>query len=289
MLIRFGIATIFVVMLSSVKCLLNQGTVSSGEDGQLVAELIRNVTRLTQDLDAAAAREQVNMAYLMTSNTRLHQSFVKLQETLEKERNQSIEHQSIADQQQRIDNLEKEHNHWKQSLAKLQETLQRERNQSMELRQEMNKTIADQQLRIEYLEKEIVEQNMTNTLQQEKVDTLESKNNETNIEQHRQRDEINTIGQRMNQSFGAYQVILHDVVDKYDHLVNLFNNGTRTLNQNVADLGRQFHYLSLSLLDVQRNYAAVNASLTGTYTMYFNTEGDLILLRYIQYFKIGLN
>ena len=147
----------FVVILPSVKCLLNHGTVPSGLDDKLVAELIQNVTRLTQDLDAAAAREQVNMTYLMTSNTQLHQSFVQLQETLEKERNQSIELQPIADQQRRIENLEKEQNQWKQSLAKLQATLQNERNQSMELRQRMNKTIADQQRRIEYLSRSLLD------------------------------------------------------------------------------------------------------------------------------------
>ena len=140
MLIFLGTAAMFVVILPSVKCLLNQGTVSSGLDDKIVMELIQNVTRITQDLDAAAAREQVNMAYLMTSNAQLHQSFVKLQETLEKERNKSIEPQSIADQQRRIENLEKEQNQWKQSLSKLQATLQKERNQSMELRQRMNKT-----------------------------------------------------------------------------------------------------------------------------------------------------
>ena len=72
----------------------------------------------------------------------------------------------------------------------------------------------------------------------------------------------------MNQSFGAYEVILHDVVYKYNQLVSLISNQTRTLNHSVAELGRQFHYLTLSLLDAERKYAAINESLTGTYAMY---------------------
>ena len=153
------------------ECLLNPGTISGGHQDKLVTELIQNVSRLNQAFDAAAAREQTNMANLIKENIQLHKNVSKLQRT-------------IADQQQRLDHLEKE----KQQLDN-----------------------------------------------------------------------------RMNQSFGAYQLMLQDIVDKHNQQTSLINNQSVALNQDVANLGKQFHYLSLSLSDTEKKCTAINASLMGMY------------------------
>ena len=54
---------------------------------------------------------------------------------------------------------------------------------------------------------------------------------------------------RMNQSFSAYQILLHDAVDKLAPL----QNNSLALNKGFSDLTKQFHYVSLSVLDVEKS------------------------------------
>ena len=105
----------------------------------------------------------------------------------------------------------------------------------------LQQTIADQQQILEHLEKEIVDHKRNNTLQQQRMDS------------------------RMNQSFGAYQLMLQDIEDKHNQHVSAYNNQSFAPNQSVADLAKQIHFLSLSLLDTEKKYAAINAKLTGKY------------------------
>ena len=312
-----GIAIVFVTLLPPIECLLNQGAISGGHEDKLVTELIQNVTRLNQAMDAASAREQANMADLIKANIQLQQNFTRLQQT-------------IADDKQRIEYIEKEradHNRTntceQQRLIELESAEINNNKTITELRQriyeleketvEQNRTITIQQQRIDELENaavnytktsinqgqkideleiKILDHNKTNTVQQQRIDELKDANinyNKTLLGQQQKMNEIENVNfglhqtlscinrtfvmyqtkidSRMNQSFGAYQVILHDIVDKHNQHVSVFNNQSIALNQSVADLGKQFHYLSLSLLDTEKKYAAINASLTGTYEL----------------------
>ena len=300
-----GIVIVYVSVLPSVVCLLNHGTISGGHQDKLVTELIQNVSRLNQALDAATAREQSNMADFIKANIQLQQSFIKLQETLRLERNQSVDlqqrlNQTIVDQQRRIENLEKEmvdHNRTN--------TIQQQRIDELE-KADINhtETITSQQQTINELEKELADHNMTSIAQQQRIAELgraEIHHNKTLSEQQRTMNELQNdklvlnkilisnrqkldylestgininrtfhlyqteMDSKMNQSFGAYQVILHDIVDKHNQDVTVYNNQSIALNQSVADLGKQLHYLSLSLLDTEKKCIAINASLTGMY------------------------
>ena len=70
---------------------------------------------------------------------------------------------------------------------------------------------------------------------------------------------------KMNNSFSAYEVILHDVVDRHNQHVAAFNNQTRLFDQKLADLGKQFHYLSLSVFSYDKKTAAMNETLNGEF------------------------
>ena len=134
----------------------------------------KNVTRLSEAMDAAAAREQTNMADFTKANIQLQQSFSKLQETLRPERNQSVELQqrlnrTIVDQQRRIENLEKETvDHNTTSKAQQQRIVELERVES-----NYNETILCQQQKITELEKDIVDHKGTKTVQQQRIDELD--------------------------------------------------------------------------------------------------------------------
>ena len=196
----------FFTALQWTECLSKQGAISGDDRDKLVTELIQNVSRLNQAMDTATAREQANMADLIKANIQLQQKFTKLQETIQRERNES---------------------------------------------QHQNETIHDQLRIIEHL--------------RQRIDELEN----DNLQQNQTLADINLrqteMDSRMNQTFAAYQMILDDTVDKHNHHVTLYKNQSRTLNRSVADLGKQFHYLSLSLLDTEKKCVAINASLTGTY------------------------
>ena len=245
----FGIAIVFVVVFPFIECLLNQGAASDGHPEKLITELIQNVSRLNQAIDAVSAREQTNMADLIRENIQLQRNFTELQSTMQQERFQSIEHQ-----------------------------------------QRLNQTIAAHQRRIENLEKEAVDHNITSKLQQHRIVQLEKAEislkqkiyeletgkmelNQTLIDINRTLNARQTeIDNRMNQSFGAYQVILHDIVDKHNHHVAVYNNQSIALNQSVADLSKQFHYLSLSFADSKKEYVVLNASFSGKFIDIINTN-----------------
>ena len=204
MLSIFSIAIVYVVVFPSVECLLNQGAKSGDHQDKLITELIQNITRLNEAMEAVAAREQTNMADLIKANIQLQQNFTKLQDTVQRERIES---------------------------------------------RRQNKTIIDQQRTIEHL--------------RQRIDELEHGNfqqNQTLMDFNLHQTEMDI---RMNETFGAYQVILHDIVDKHNQHVSVYNNQSIALNQSVSDLGKQLHYLSLSLSDTEKNCVAINASLTG--------------------------
>ena len=265
MLRSFGIAIVFVAVLASVGCLLNQGTISGRHQDKLITELIQNVSSLNQAVAAAAAREQANMADLIKANIQLQQNFSKFQQT-------------ISDQQQKLEHLEMQviyHNR--------NNTVQHQRIIELESAEiDNNKTITELQQRIYELEKETVYQNMTNAVQQHKIDEMEQAAiiyTKAFIRQQQKIDELENVNSginrtlnmhqlemdsRLNSSFGAYQVMLQDIVEKYNQHESVFNNQSIALNQSVADLGKQFHYLSLFLSDTEKK---INASLTGTYEL----------------------
>ena len=68
---------------------------------------------------------------------------------------------------------------------------------------------------------------------------------------------------RMNESLAAHRVILHDLVDRFNEQASLYDNRTHDLNRSMTDLGKQFHYLSLSVLDSEKKLAQLNATLSG--------------------------
>ena len=100
-----------------------------------------------------------------------------------------------------------------------------------------------------------LELNKTITSQQQKLESLWM--TETDINRTLQLL-ISEMNRRMNESFGAYQMILHDIMDTNNHHVSEFNSQSITVNKSVIDLRKQFHYLSLSLLDTEKNCAAIN-------------------------------
>ena len=122
-----------------------------------------------------------------------------------------------------------------------------------------NKSLSDQQRTINEIQNDKLELNKSLIMHQQKLDLLESTGISFNRTFHLYQTEMDS---KMNQSLGAYQVILHDIVDKHNQHVSLYNNQSTSLNQSVAGLGKQLHSLSLSLLDTEKKCAAINASLT---------------------------
>ena len=128
----------------------------------------------------------------------------------------------------------------------------------------MNQTIREQHQKIENLEIQSIEQNDTIS----KLESLVFKMNQTvGNEQQRTSDRCNehyrNLDGRMNATFNAYELILRDVVEKHNQYTTQSDNQTRVLDQRVADLGQQLHYLVLSVGDARKEASVLNTSLQG--------------------------
>ena len=117
------------------------------------------------------------------------------------------------------------------------------------LQQQTEKTVLDQN-------RKILEMNNTIETQQRMITSLTAQVKEQNTT-------ISTL--RMNETFSAYQLILRDVVDRQNQHVNQTYNQIGVLDKTVSDLGKQFHYLSLSILDAEKKTSLLNTSLQGKY------------------------
>ena len=139
-----------------------------------------------------------------------------------------------------------------------------------------NKTISDQQLAIDAIpdqQRRLLEiearqkqQNQTMIHQQSQIRPLQQdmeylKQNMS--DQQTLNEHFVGVEARMNESLSAYQVILHDLVDKQNQQAELSDNKSRGINRNFADLAKQFHYLSLSVLGANKKMGLLNASVSG--------------------------
>ena len=66
---------------------------------------------------------------------------------------------------------------------------------------------------------------------------------------------------KQNQS--SYELVLHDAVDKLIANIATYNNQTQRLNKTVADLINQIRSLSLSMINNDNRLSLLNTSLTG--------------------------
>ena len=216
----------FYVSLDFTESLLNQGPVRNGQTDQIILDLQRNFSFFK------------------------HEMALQLSLLRQKQTNEIlVQNQTITAQRLKILELEQKQ---KTSAAMIME---------------QNKTIVNQEQKIADQDKKIVmlENNMTNIdrrsrLFEQTADNLKLRQNATIIKttvelqevdrQHQQK--ISEIDGRLNQSFSSYEVILHDVVNKQNQYAATYTNQTRTLNQSVVGLSKQFHYLALSIQDAER-------------------------------------
>ena len=134
----------------------------------------------------------------------------------------------------------------------------------MELEQKLKVTAIEMNNTVEIINSlsvKVKEQNTTIS----KLSALVMDQNRTirHFEQENNNQHIAEIDNRMNETFNAYELLLRDVVDRQKHHVNKTYSQTRALDQRVSDLGKQFHYLSLSILDAEKKTSLLNTSLQG--------------------------
>ena len=220
---------LFHVLIVSSKCLLNPASSVNSHSDQIIEELQRNMTKLQQRLEATILDHNRTM-------TDLEEKYKVIQD-----QNRTI---SDLTQKQRVTLV---------IVGNQQRTVS-----------EMNQTIREQHRKIERLETQSIEQNVTIM----NLESLVLEMNQTiGNEQQRISDRCNehyrNVDGRMNATFSAYQLILHDVVDKHNQYATQSDNQTRVLDQRVADLGKQFHYLSLSVGDARKEASILNTSLQG--------------------------
>ena len=205
----------FYVSLGFTESLLNQGPVSNGQTDQIILDLQRNFSLFQ------------------------HEMALQLSLLRQKQTNEIlVQNQTITAQRLKILELEQKQ---KTSTAMIIE---------------QNKTIVNQEQKIADQDKKIVmlENNMTNidrmsSLFEQTADNLKlSQNaaiNKTTVElqevDRQQQQKISEIEGRLNQSFGSYEVILHDVVDKQNQHTATYTNQIRTLKQSAVGLSKQFH------------------------------------------------
>ena len=145
----------------------------------------------------------------------------------------------------------------------------------------MNNTVKDQQRVINSLQAQVLEQNATmsklvmdqnrtienqhhriNALRQEVQNQSQKLSYQESYNQH-----LSETEDKMNRTFSAYQLILHDIVDRQNQQFDQSVNQTRVLDQKVTDLGKQFRYLSLSVLETEKKTSVLNKTLLGNIVM----------------------
>ena len=228
------------VCLNLVETLLDQSPISNGQTDHLVLELQRNFSTFQHEME-------------------LQLSLLKQKYTIEI----LVQNQTITAQRQKILELEQKQ---KSSVSMITEQNKNITN--------LEKKVEDQDKKIVMLEN-ILNYNITNldrknNVLEQTVDSLKlSQNAAINIttvggleEIHiQQQQKISEIEGRLNQSFGSYEVILHDVVDKQNLYAATYTNQIRTLNESAALLNKQFHYLALSVQDAEKKTNLLNATL----------------------------
>ena len=135
-----------------------------------------------------------------------------------------------------------------QKLTLALDAIAKQQNTATKQEQRLNQTTADQQQKIGQLEELVSKQNQTIVKQQHTIDTL---------------------SQQVNKRLSAYQVVLHDVVDRHNQQVDMYKNQTRILDKGIADLGKQVHDLSMSVLDAEKKTTLLNTTLQGKYVLPF--------------------
>ena len=307
--------------------MLNTGSASKSNIDQIIAELQHNFTKFRQqtevnvlELQRDANRTVSDLEHKLT----LALDVIANQQHIMTEQEQRL-NKTEAGQQIRFKDLEHRYNKTiagqKIRIAHLEDVILKQ-NQTIEViskqQQQFNHTTADQQLKILELGDVVLKQNRTftqdsapkngnvlgrnNTNQGDYVqgdvemeqrinkslsayqiilhDVVDRQNqqvavfNNETLALGRRIDSLakqfhylalsaSELDDKMNTSFSAYEVILHDIVDRHNHHVTLFNNQTRITNQRITDMGKQFHYLSLSVLADEKKTSLLNATLQG--------------------------
>ena len=236
------------VCLDFAECLLDQGPFSNGQTEQLIQELQRNFSTFQHaqremELQLSLLKKQYTIEILVQNQTITAQR----KKILELEQKQKISTAMMMEQNKNITNLE-------QKIT------------------DQDKTIADQDKKIVILENtlnnNVTRLDRTQNVLEQAVDNLRLSQNATinttnmrELEQiHLQQQKISEIEGRLNQSFGSYEVILHNVVETQKLYATANTNQIRTLNQSAIGLSKQFHYLALSVQDAEKRTHLLNDS-----------------------------
>ena len=263
-----------------VVSLLNQGPLGNGQADQLVLELQRNfsIFQHEMELQLSLLKQKYTIEILVQNQTMTAQR----QKIVELERQQKVSAGLIIEQNKTIANLDRKIADQGREIIEQNRTIY----ESMSMIFERNKNItyleqkiADQDRKITDQDKAIVmlentlNYNVTSldlkhTVLEQAVDHLMlSQNAAINIttlreldEMHLQQQKIAEMEEWLNQSFGSYQVILNEVIHQQDQHAATYTNQIRTLNQSATWLNKQFHYLALSVQDVERRTTLLNDS-----------------------------
>ena len=289
------------LMLLPSECLLNKGSGSDAYTDKVVEELQRNVTMLLekvasldqvmtikeQEYNRTTGYQQQLIYELQTDNANLQGNLTELQKKMEARESQQnhtivcpkicskIEEkinqsfsayqlilQDVVDKQNRQIPVQNSTQTLSQNFADLTKQFHYVSLSVLDI----EKKVTNEQRKIYDLDKQVSEHNQTISDQQPKIQTLQEqvKHLELNVsDQQNFNQHVLGIEGKVNDSFSAYQVILHDLVDRYNQQSALNDNRTHDLNKSIADQGKQFHYLSLSLLDSQNKLAQFNSSFSG--------------------------
>ena len=259
------------VCLDFAECLLDKGPFGNGQTEQLVNELQRNFSIFQREmgLQLSLLKKQYTIELLVQNQTITAQR----QKILELEQKQTLSTAMMMECNKTVTNLEQK------IIDQDKEIADQDKKNA-----DQDKTIANQDNKIVMLENTL-NHNVTgldskqNVLEQA-VDQLKLSQNATiNMTSVRELDKLRLQQQkiaeiegRLNQSFGSYEVLLHDVIDKQNQYAATYTSQIRTLNLSAAGLSNQFHYLALSVQDAEKKTNLLNTSFNRKFIIFTFTH-----------------
>ena len=244
-----------VVAMEFTESLLNSGPTNSPSD-PIISDLKHNMSQLqhtVSDLEQKLSVSLVLLGKQQRTVTEMNKTIIDQKQTIDSlERQNMYYNATITDQRWKMENLDREQN----VKSRIQQT-------KIEILEQQE---TEQNFTISNLLDIVVVQNQTINNQQIELNVLREQvmiHNETISEQGALNKQIAQTDRGINDTFSAYQLILRDVVDKFYQHVNQSNNKTQAMDQKMADLRKQFQYLSLSLVDTEKKTSALNSSLEG--------------------------
>ena len=230
----FGILLLF--MLLPPESLLSKVSTSDEYMDKIVGELQHNVTMLYQTVNNQQRKiedlEKKNTDS-KTENAELLRNFTELQNTIKTKEDKLVANFTTACQNLTAElegRMNQSYSAYQLLLNDVVDKLALLKNNSLAL----NKSFSDLTKQFHYVSLSVldVDKRLTNH-QKEIVELSQNMSAQQDFNHH-----VAALEGRLNESLSAYQVILHDLVDRYNQQAAMYSNRTRDLNRSMTDLGK---------------------------------------------------